>query len=370
MFGWARPRERRILEAKVAAAEKREAYTQQVLTATLAAAEGQGKTTAALATAAVEVAAAKWSAGFMMFDIEPVAVKAYFPRQVLAWIGRRLLRTGDVVLAIDPVRNMLIPAHTPLVTGGADPSTWRYEIEQVGPTGSARRTYGADQVLHVQYGTDPAMPWQGIGPLAYAETTAVMVGGIETGMSQEANANTGYVVPVPQEGGTTELDPDGNPVDPLAELRKSIAELKGRTGLVESTAAGWGQGRGQAPQTDWKSQRIGADPPETLLRLRDDAYLSILAACGIPPSLVGHGGAAQANREAWRQFLHGTLAPLGALLADEASRKFGTEVSGSFDQLFASDLQGRARAFQSMVGGGMEVERAAALSGLLAMGGV
>ena len=33
--------------------------------------------------------------------------------------------------------------------------------------------------------------------------------------------------------------------------------------------------------------------------------------------------------------------------------------------MFASDLSGRARAFQSMVGGGMDVQKAAALAGLM-----
>lgn len=37
----------------------------------------------------------------------------------------------------------------------------------------------------------------------------------------------------------------------------------------------------------------------------------------------------------------------------------------SFDRLMASDLIGRARAFQSMVNGGMDVNKAAALAGLM-----
>ena len=39
----------------------------------------------------------------------------------------------------------------------------------------------------------------------------------------------------------------------------------------------------------------------------------------------------------------------------------------SIDRLFASDLIIRARAFRSMVGGGMDVAKAAALAGLLIM---
>ena len=53
-------------------------------------------------------------------------------------------------------------------------------------------------------------------------------------------------------------------------------------------------------------------------------------------------------------------------MAEELSRKFEFPVSLNFDSLMASDISGRARAFQSMVGGGMEIERAAALAGLLA----
>ena len=39
-------------------------------------------------------------------------------------------------------------------------------------------------------------------------------------------------------------------------------------------------------------------------------------------------------------------------------------ISLSFDSLFAADLSGRARAFHSMVGVGMDVAKAAALAGL------
>ncbi|MCY4511315.1 MAG: hypothetical protein OXG35_30780 [Acidobacteria bacterium] len=37
----------------------------------------------------------------------------------------------------------------------------------------------------------------------------------------------------------------------------------------------------------------------------------------------------------------------------------------NLDRLFAADLAGRARAFQSMVGGGMDPGKAAGLAGLM-----
>ena len=41
------------------------------------------------------------------------------------------------------------------------------------------------------------------------------------------------------------------------------------------------------------------------------------------------------------------------------------DFSMNFDKLFASDLSGRARAFGSMVQGGMDVTKAATLAGLM-----
>ena len=43
-------------------------------------------------------------------------------------------------------------------------------------------------------------------------------------------------------------------------------------------------------------------------------------------------------------------------------------ISITWDELRAADITGRARAFQSLVGAGMDLAKAAALSGLLAPG--
>ena len=56
--------------------------------------------------------------------------------------------------------------------------------------------------------------------------------------------------------------------------------------LVETTSGGWGEGRGAAPQSDWKPQRIGAAFPDSLRALRGDAEACILAACGVPVELI------------------------------------------------------------------------------------
>ena len=84
----------------------------------------------------------------------------------------------------------------------------------------------------------------------------------------------------------------------------------------------------------------------------------------VPTSLLERADGT-ALREAWRQFLHSSVMPVSLSVSAELSEKLDTDIRLSFDRMFASDLNGRARAFQSMVGGGMDVQKAAALAGLM-----
>ena len=84
----------------------------------------------------------------------------------------------------------------------------------------------------------------------------------------------------------------------------------------------------------------------------------------VPTSLLERADGT-ALREAWRQFLHASVMPVSLSVSAELTDKLDTDIRLSFDRMFASDLSGRARAFQSMVGGGMDVQKAAALAGLM-----
>ena len=89
----------------------------------------------------------------------------------------------------------------------------------------------------------------------------------------------------------------------------------------------------------------------------------VWAAVGFNSSLFG-GNQAAAVREAWRLALFGVLSPLGRLVQTELRGKLG-DVTLDWSELRASDLSGRARAFQSMVGAGMDLTKAAGLAGLM-----
>ena len=99
--------------------------------------------------------------------------------------------------------------------------------------------------------------------------------------------------------------------------------------------------------------------------LRSSSARDILGAAGIPVSMfTDSDGTGQ--REAYRRFMHLTIAPVALVVAEKLARKLDEpEMSLSFDRLFAADLSGRARVFQSLVGGGMGIAKAASLAGLM-----
>ena len=123
----------------------------------------------------------------------------------------------------------------------------------------------------------------------------------------------------------------------------------------------WVRGR-QMPEP-LLTKRFGAEPPASLVELLEVSSREVWAACGFNSALF-EGSQAAAVRESWRLALFGVLSPLGRLVETELRAKLG-DVTLDWSELRASDLSGRARAFQSMVGGGMPVADAVAIAGLM-----
>ena len=146
----------------------------------------------------------------------------------------------------------------------------------------------------------------------------------------------------------------------VSGLKRDIAGARGRTALME--VGDWGDAG--VARVDLQSRRFGAEPPAALVQLADFASREVMSACGYNANLFGAGQAA-ALREAWRLALFGVLAPLGKLVQAEIRAKLDSELTIGWQELRASDLSGRARAFQSMVGGGMAVGEAVAVAGLM-----
>ena len=331
-------------------------YTDGVVAALLSRASGTQADVAA--TAAVEAAAGALARAFASAEITPLtpATQGLTP-DVLAQIGRALIVHGEHISLIDVRggRVSLLPVAAWDVTGAADSTTWRYRCDLAGPSGSVTVSRPAESVIHCRYSTDPARPWVGVGPLARARLSGRLSAELEAALGDEAAGTRGFVLPIPSDGQD----------DSVSDLRRDIGSLGGKTALVETLAAGWGDGRIAAPRGDYQPQRLGANPPASLATLRSDAAQAVLSACGTPIELMTVGDGT-GQREAWRRFLHGTVQPLAACVAAELAAKLDAPgLTFNFDRLFASDLSGRARAFQSLVNGGMAVDQAAALAGLL-----
>ena len=218
-------------------------------------------------------------------------------------------------------------------------------------------------VFHFQYAQDVANVYKGISPLSEANAAAKLKAKVDTKVTEEFQGPTGSLIAVPSMSATG-VDADGNVTDPLADLKQSISGLQGRAAFVETVAGGWGEGRYTAPQDDWQANRIGPNPPQSVVVLRQQVTGYLLAACGVPPGLVNPGATEVSAREDWRRFLHGSVQPIANMCAEEISRKAGTECTIMFDELFASDIQGRGRAFKSMVEAGLPVADARRLCGL------
>ena len=344
--------------------EKRQSvpFSDAVVAALTAQASGQAVGDAS-GIAALEAATALYARAFAAVRLSP-AVPALSPG-CLALIARNLIRRGEDVhqIMVDGGMVRLQPIGSWDVRGGPVESSWWYRCDRFGPSGNLTEFVPAGAVLHVRYAVDSARPWYGLAPLQWARSTGTLAANLETRLGEEAGSSVGYLLPVPADGG------DGSDSNPLAGLKADIANLRGRHALVETTAAGWGEGRTAAPQSDYRPQRIGAHPPESLPTLRTQAAESVLSACGVPVSLVTDADGTS-QREAWRRFVMGSVEPLLEIVGQEIEAKLETRVTFDLSRLWAHDLAGRASSFKGMVTAGMEIERAAALSGTRRRGGL
>ena len=331
-----------------------ESYSDQVVAAIINKA-GNGQSANAQTTAAVEISAGLWARAFASAEVMPdsARVDALTPA-VLEMIGRQLILCGEVVFVIDvdAFGLRLTAAQTWNITGSSDPDTWMYECTLAGPSSSVtRKNVPAAQTIHARYSTRPLEPWKGIGPLQSASGTCQLMANLEAGLANEAGTPTGYVIPVPDNAEAEVL---------TAEL----TALKGALTLAPSMRAGWGEGQQGAPRTEYDPMRLGPNPPAPLVSLRSETAYAVLAACGVPTSMLRQSDGT-GLREGWREFLHGSVQPIAKVISVELADKLVIPgLSLNFDALMASDLQGRARALQSMTGAGASLDSAAEAAGL------
>ena len=322
-------------------------------------AQAAGTAADASSTAAIEAVSGLLSRAFAAAKIEgPDWIGDTVTPEFLAQVGRDLVRNGDsmhVIRVRDQVR--LIPCSSWHWEGNHDPASWTVRATAYGPSTSTTWNLPASAVVFLRWGSTPGQPYTGTGPTSWAHTTAKLQAEAERSLANESAGPIAQLIAIPNDGG------DGGDSDPLRQLKADIAGAKGKAVLLETTQAGWDQGRAAAPQRDWSSTRLGPHPPQALVELSKAAFARMLAACGASPSLFDDSDGTS-KREALRQWHMGTVRPLARMLEAELSAKLETDVKLVFD-LYATDLAGRATTFQKLVAGGVSVNEALATSGLL-----
>ena len=205
-------------------------------------------------------------------------------------------------------------------------------------------------VLHFRYAPDPSRPWRGNGPIEVANLAGRLSAETVRALAEESSGPVGRLLVIPVDGADATVE----------GLKADIKNAAGRVALLET--GDWDAGGDT--KVDLRMQRFGAEPPASLVELVDVSSREVYAACGFNAALWG-GSQAASVREAWRLALFGVLSPLGRLVESELQDKLEDTVTLSWQELRASDLSGRARAFQSMVGGGMAVAEAVSVAGLM-----
>ena len=331
------------------------------LVSRLIAAQADGVTVNATKTAAVEAASGALSRAFASAEVDgPSWVQETVTPGFLAQVGRDLIRVGETLHIVRVGRGglRLWPCSTWYFEGDADPDSWLCTATAYGPSGSATWRVPWASVVFLAWGAPTARPYHGLPPTAWASDTAKLSAQTEKSLADEMAGPLAQIIALPNDGG------DGSDDDPMRMLKADITQARGKALFVETTAAGFDQGKVAAPQKDWQANRLGPQPPDALVTIAKDTFARVLAACGCSPALFDDSDGTS-KREALRQWHLGTVLPLARLLERELSAKLETDVRLRFD-LYNVDLAGRAQAFQKLVAGGMAVNEALMTAGLLA----
>ena len=321
-----------------------------------------GSSAIVASTAALEAASGFVQRAFASADVttgNSILAEALGPH-TLGVIGRAMIRQGEylgvIEMGMEGDNLRLAPAASWDVRGGSDPASWLYRASLAGPgQQSAFENIPAAGVVHIRYTSDTTRPWRGVGPLQSASLSGRLSAEISLALADEFSGPRGQLLPLPNVGGE-------DPV--ITSLKADIRGLKGHLAFVESQADQFGSGPQNNAASGWDSKRVGAKVPDSSIRAAELAFGEVISACGLSVALWDDSPGT-AKRESYRQALHSVIAPLGRIAAAELSAKLETSVRFDWAELRAGDVAGRSRALQSMVGAGMDLAKAMALSGLM-----
>ena len=130
----------------------------------------------------VEACASLWARCISSASVGPdVAALRGVDAPFLEMVGRSLAERGGFVAAlkVEAGAVRLVPASSWDLQGDADPSTWRYRCDFIGPSGSMTETLPAVGVLHFRINADSRTPWRGRSSLSLAVLSGELAARVE-----------------------------------------------------------------------------------------------------------------------------------------------------------------------------------------------
>ena len=220
---------------------------------------------------AVEASVSLWEhavAGAVMASPYPVDVAT---RQSLT---REYLLLGQAVRRVDVIdgRLRLVPARCQHVYGSSpDPSSWHYQLDVPVPNGTRSARYSADRALHWRRSLSSSRSWDGRSVLADCPALEAVASAVESSLVGE------HRLPVQRLLGIEVRWRENNDKRALAE--NALWERLNLPEDGQTLAVRWD--REQQPE---RPVRLGADPTDASVLLRDQLRRDVAAAFGIAPA--------------------------------------------------------------------------------------
>ena len=199
--------------------------------------------------------------------------------------------------------------------------------------------------LHVIRSAAPEWPYRGIPAVRRATITFDLAKSVEDALWRESRIPAKAIFPIPFQGTSGQQ---------VANNLRSHIERRLETAMFPETTQA---NRAQAPQTDWKAQRVTPMPHVALVQLANEVQGRVIAALGAHPALSGTGKTGAADREARKQLLDFLVYPLGVLVSHEASLTFDEPVVLQWDVQDDVRLT-RARTAQTLLQAGVKLNDA------------
>ena len=275
--------------------------------------------------------------------------------ELLGSIGYDLGVEGETLWTpvVGPRGLMLARASTWTVYGTCStPDGWEYDAIFNGPTGQTSRRLLADQAIHIRYLPDARRPWAGVPPWRRAPRLAELAAEVELALVAEARSPVKRIFPIPSGGADNDATAE--------KIKSKLRDRNEAVLLPETTAVGWGAGRPDAPQRDWRSEHMTPDPMPGIVALCGDIPHQVGALYGIPFGLNSENASQQ--REDWRRFVASSISPIAKLVQRVLEAALEEPVSLDVGALRSWDTTGAGRTVHVLTAAGVPLADALSIA--------